>query len=177
MLIARKKRRENIAEYILYMWQLEDLIRANGFSPALIREQLIDPFDVDARVKEEMEDWYGQLIQQMKQEKIEESGHCRFLVNLVNDLHDFHLYLLTRPEESAYQNLYKLALPFIRELEQRSLKQYLNETDTCLHGLYGLLLLKLQKKKIHPDTTEAFQHISQMIAYLSARYLAEEEKK
>ena len=28
MIIAKKKKNENIAEYILYMWQIEDLIRA-----------------------------------------------------------------------------------------------------------------------------------------------------
>ena len=32
--IAQAKRRENIAEYILYLWQLEDLLRALQFSPA-----------------------------------------------------------------------------------------------------------------------------------------------
>ena len=31
MIIAKQKRRENIAEYVLYMWQLEDLIRAYNF--------------------------------------------------------------------------------------------------------------------------------------------------
>ena len=29
--IAQAKRRENIAEYILYLWQLEDLLRALHF--------------------------------------------------------------------------------------------------------------------------------------------------
>ena len=29
--IAKTKRRENIAEYILYLWQLEDLLRALQF--------------------------------------------------------------------------------------------------------------------------------------------------
>ena len=32
MIIAQKKRKENIAEYLLYMWQIEDLIRATGVS-------------------------------------------------------------------------------------------------------------------------------------------------
>ena len=31
--IALAKRRENIAEYILYLWQIEDLLRALQFSP------------------------------------------------------------------------------------------------------------------------------------------------
>lgn len=30
MIIASRKRKENIAEYILYMWQIEDIIRANS---------------------------------------------------------------------------------------------------------------------------------------------------
>ena len=29
MIIAKQKRKENISEYLLYMWQVEDLIRAN----------------------------------------------------------------------------------------------------------------------------------------------------
>ncbi|WP_418662065.1 DUF4924 family protein, partial [Alistipes communis] len=34
--IAKTKRRENIAEYILYLWQLEDLLRALQFSPEAV---------------------------------------------------------------------------------------------------------------------------------------------
>lgn len=33
MYTAQKTRKENIAEYILYLWQLEDLLRALQFSP------------------------------------------------------------------------------------------------------------------------------------------------
>ena len=41
--IAQAKRRENIAEYILYLWQLEDLLRALQFSPEAIFSTLIAP--------------------------------------------------------------------------------------------------------------------------------------
>ena len=34
--IAKSKRRENIAEYILYLWQLEDLLRAPVAASAFI---------------------------------------------------------------------------------------------------------------------------------------------
>ena len=30
MIIASQKKKENIAEYLLYMWQIEDIIRAYG---------------------------------------------------------------------------------------------------------------------------------------------------
>ena len=41
--IAQQKRKENIAEYILYLWQLEDLLRALQFSPEAIYSTLIKP--------------------------------------------------------------------------------------------------------------------------------------
>lgn len=31
MYISQQLKQQNIAEYLLYMWQIEDLIRANGF--------------------------------------------------------------------------------------------------------------------------------------------------
>ena len=41
MYIAQSKRKENIAEYILYLWQLEDLLRALQFSPEAVYSQLV----------------------------------------------------------------------------------------------------------------------------------------
>ena len=44
MFTAQKTRKKNIAEYILYLWQLEDLLRALQFSPEAIYSQLVQPF-------------------------------------------------------------------------------------------------------------------------------------
>lgn len=42
MIIASQKRKENIAEYLLYMWQIEDMIRANGLDMDKITANIID---------------------------------------------------------------------------------------------------------------------------------------
>lgn len=47
MYIAQRKRKENIAEYILYLWQLEDLLRALQFSPEAIYSQLVQKSELD----------------------------------------------------------------------------------------------------------------------------------
>ena len=39
MIIAKKLKEQNIAEYLIYMWQVEDLIRANGCDIDRLREQ------------------------------------------------------------------------------------------------------------------------------------------
>ena len=44
MFIAQELRRKSIAEYLLYMWQIEDTIRAMGCSLLLIRKAYINQF-------------------------------------------------------------------------------------------------------------------------------------
>ena len=43
MLIAQQKLKENIAEYILYMYQIEDVIRAYQFDLDSILENYVKP--------------------------------------------------------------------------------------------------------------------------------------
>ena len=44
MIVARQKKKENIAEYLLYMWQIEDIIRACGGNIDVIQKQIIDGY-------------------------------------------------------------------------------------------------------------------------------------
>ena len=56
--IALAKRRENIAEYILYLWQIEDLLRALQFSPEAIYSQLIAPRGIEEGQRHNYLLWY-----------------------------------------------------------------------------------------------------------------------
>ncbi len=42
MYIASHKRKENIAEYLIYMWQIEDIIRANDLDIDKIKNNVIE---------------------------------------------------------------------------------------------------------------------------------------
>ena len=44
MFISKQLKQQNIAEYLIYMWQVEDLIRAYGCDLNRIREQLVPRF-------------------------------------------------------------------------------------------------------------------------------------
>lgn len=64
MLIALQKRRENIAEYILYLWQVEDLLRALQFSPEAIYTTLVSRIEgADEQQKENIFNWYMQIVE------------------------------------------------------------------------------------------------------------------
>ena len=41
MLIAREKRKSNVAEYVLYMWQLEDMLRAMQMDIRLVEQNIV----------------------------------------------------------------------------------------------------------------------------------------
>ena len=77
MIIARRKRKENIAEYLLYMWQVEDLIRANNFDMDSIRRTVVDRYDQPDDIKEEIAKWYEELIEMMRSEGVMEKGQDR----------------------------------------------------------------------------------------------------
>ena len=170
MLIAQKKRKENIAEYILYMWQLEDLLRANNLDFEKIEQGLLNQFQTSEEQKREIRDWYKGLIDMMKEERIKESGHLQVVTNIVNDLYDLHLRLIKSPEELKYIDKYNRAKPLIDELVQKTKGDVSHEIEACFNGLYGLLLLRLKGHKISESTQQAMQQISELIALLSKRY-------
>ena len=54
MFISQELRKKSIAEYLLYMWQVEDIIRAYDCSLSRIRREYISRFDYDDEQLEEM---------------------------------------------------------------------------------------------------------------------------
>ena len=56
MIIASQKKKENIAEYLLYMWQIEDIIRAYGLDIDQIQKHIIDSYDLPEEQKKSMRD-------------------------------------------------------------------------------------------------------------------------
>jgi hypothetical protein len=175
MLIAREKRKNNIAEYILYMWQLEDILRALRFDQALIQEILVKGFNSSPEVSKEILEWYLSLVSLMKSEKIEERGHLQVLKNLVNELQELHMLLLKRTEEADYISAFQKALPLIIELQTKQKSHSGNIVEISLHALYGYLLLRIQKKEIFEATEKSMQVITEFVSKLSAKYLQYEK--
>lgn len=177
MLIAKKKKTENIAEYLLYMWQVEDILRANKLDIDAVQENIIEKFEQPAEVKQEIRDWYEGLIEMIKLEGITEKGHLQINKNIIIDLTDLHLRLLKSPKEPEYIASYYKTLPFIVELRSKSEDKSIPELETCFAALYGFLLLKLQQKEVSGETQAAISQISSFLRMLSNRYHLEKEGK
>jgi len=175
MIIAKEKRQSNIIEYILYMWQVEDLIRAYQFDLNSIKTHVIPQYNISGDLLLETIDWYDNLIEMMVLEQIKEKGHLQVLVNLVNDLNRLHMELLGKPEEIAYKHIYNASLPYIKEFDEKTGGKLGSDIDLCLTGIYSQFLLKLQGKEVSKGTQEAIKSFSNFMAFLGGKYKEEQE--
>lgn len=170
MFIAKSIREESVVEYLLYMWQMEDLIRAYGCSLTRIRREYIDRFEYTDQQKDEEEDWFGDLIRMMNQEGKREKGHLAINEVLLQDLGDLHVRLLQSTRFPYYSAEYYRVLPFIVELRQKGDKE-IGEVETCLNALYGVMLLRMRQKPISPETAHAIKAITTFLGMLSDYYI------
>ena len=145
MLIALQKRRENIAEYILYLWQVEDLLRALQFSPEAIYSTLVARIEgADEQQKENIFNWYMQIVELLRKEGKEAQGHIDHTLHLVNDLHNLHLQLMKLPVGEHYRATYaRLAaeLPRLRTIIDND---DMSDTELCFRALYAAMLYRIK---------------------------------
>ncbi len=177
MIIASQKRKENIAEYLLYMWQIEDLIRANGLDIEQIKKTVINNYPADESQLRAMAEWYESLIDMMRREEVTEKGHLQMNRNIIGDLAQLHLRILADPKFDEYRKEFYATLPFIVELRAKAGEERAGEIETCFNALYGMLLLRLQHKEISDETAKALAQISRFIALLARYYHLDEEDR
>jgi flagellin-specific chaperone FliS len=170
MFIANELRKTNIAEYLLYMWQVEDTIRAFECSISRIRREYIERFDYTDEQKEDEADWFGNLIRMMNQEGCREQGHLQINKVTMQTLAELHAQLLASPKFPFYNAAYYKVLPFIVELRNHGANKEENEIETCFNALYGTMLLRLQQKDVNPNTQAAVKEITTFIGMLSDYY-------
>lgn len=174
MIIASQKRKDNIAEYLLYMWQIEDLIRANGLDLDKIKENVISRFPADEATQTAMAEWYESLIDMMRREDVAQAGHLQMNKNIIGALADLHRRVMADPKFIEYHKEFYATLPYIVELRAKSGDNPAGEIETCFNALYGWLLMKLRHAEISESTSKAMAQIARFIALLSKYFYLDE---
>ena len=142
-------KKNNIAEYILYLWQIEDFLRA---------------FPQYAESNQELHD----LNQMMHQENIMESGHLQLAKNALDELEDLHNDLLD--QEATYRAAVIQLAPSLNILKSKTNRPTMSDIEACLVLLYQIMLLKLQKKPISTETEQVQKQVTKLLQYLSKTY-------
>ncbi len=173
MFIAKQKRKENIAEYILYIWQLEDLFRALQFNNDAVWMQLIEPQQqLTPEQKEQAFYWYVDMINLLKSEGKVATGHIEHTLHLISDLNDLHMQLLKLPSGAKYATRYKETAPEIVKLRSAVEDKSISDIELCFRALYSVVLLRLRGDNDNSSShiNDVIEVISPLIAHLVSVY-------
>jgi hypothetical protein len=174
MIISKKLKEQSISEYLLYMWQVEDLIRANSCDIDRLEQAVVTPYNLPVEQHAEMVEWYANLVEMMHLEAVEQSGHLQINKNVIISLTDLHFRLMHSQKFPFYQAAYYKALPFIVELRAKG-GQEKSELENCFDALYGVWMLRIQRKEVSTETATAVADIVKFIGLLSDYYNKERE--
>ena len=169
--LMQRKKRENITAYVISMWHLEDVLRANGLDIAAVHELLVDPLDVDDATKDGVRAWYVDLIRRMQQEGIVRAGHLAEVLEVMEELQFMHDSMMNVLQEPAYAKSFMAVEPDVRLLQERAGEDAVGVIETCLTAVYGVMLLKAQEKQVGAETEEAVGRIRAFLEDLSKFYL------
>lgn len=174
MIIASQKRKENIAEYLLYMWQIEDIIRANDLDIDKLHANVIDRYPADEATLKAMTEWYESLIDMMRREEVVKEGHLQMNKNIIGELADLNRRVLAEPRFAEYHKEFYATLPYIVELRSKAGEHPAGEIETCFNALYGWLTLRLKGEKVSDGTAAAMAQIAKFIALLAKYFYLDE---
>ena len=114
MSTAAAKKNAHIVEYVLYVWQMEDLVRAAQFSETAIEGLFNGEGGEDCN-------WLLKLNTQMQREKLEEKGHISDVLEVQTELALLHDLLTGPMEDEIYVGAFQTAEPILQELEQNKM--------------------------------------------------------
>jgi hypothetical protein len=147
--MTMRSKKDNIAEYILWLWQMEDYLRA---------------FPAQAEATEELHE----LNEMMHREGIVEQGHLQLADNALRELEELHAGLLD--EDAMYRAAIIRLQPSLNLLKAKTDRPTMSDIEASLTLLYQILLLRLQKRAISPETEYVQQQATKILQFLSRMY-------
>jgi hypothetical protein len=104
----------------------------------------------------------------MHQENILEKGHLQLAQNALGELEDLHNDLLD--QEATYRAAMIQLTPSLNLLKAKTDRPTMSDIEACLILLYQIMLLKLQKQTISPETEQVQKQVTKLLQYLSKTY-------
>ena len=144
-----RSKKDNIAEYILYLWQIEDYLRA---------------FPAQADATQELHE----LNEMMHREGITERGHLQLAQNALSELEELDAQL--RQEEAFYRAAIIRLQPSLNLLKAKTDRPTMSDIEACLLLLYQVMLLRMQKREISAETTAVQTQATDLLRFLSKTY-------
>ena len=170
MQISAAKKSENIAEYILYMYYVEDTIRKFKFNIPVLMDQYVKHQLPDASFLGQYENWYASIARELEQTGKEKKGHISQVEEIITELIFLHNTLVSVIKDIKYISLVEASQLFLDEFKKKSEMAKHNDVEVLLHAMNMKLQLKVRKTEISQETEEAFDSMRIQLAYLTREF-------
>ncbi len=149
-----KNKKDNIAEYILYLWQLEDYLRA---------------FPEAAEQNEEL----ANIYQMMHADDVMDGGHIQLAQIALKELEMLSDDIIA--QEATYKAAMLQLTPSLNLLKARTDRPTMTNIEACLVLLYQIMMLRLQGKPVSAETEEVQKQATAILQYLSKTYYMQDK--
>lgn len=167
MLVADKKKKESITDYLLFIYQTEDLIRQSQFDIKKIDQYIASHYNLSGEERDESKVWYQGIMGLMREQQIIERGHLEQTHEYIKSLASLSMELLKVDKE--YRLLYDNAKIYIQRHLDGSNGSITSPITTCLKALYDAFLAR-QKGEQVVISQEDITSCQEVMAYLSYKY-------
>ncbi|MEN7550571.1 DUF4924 family protein [Rapidithrix thailandica] len=168
MNLILQKKKENISEYLIKLYQTEDLIRSYELDLDRIYANIIVHLPVEEEEKMALRAWYKELLEEMKEKGLEVKGHVAEITDLLLALEQLHLELYKL--DKNYKPVYEKAAEDIQKHIDLSEGLISNPVEVCLNTVYGYMLLRLDGGEVDDELNTRIQNFGEVLSYLSYRY-------
>ena len=97
-----------------------------------------------------------------------DKGHLQLANNALDELEELHKQILN--EDAMYRAAIMRLQPSLNLLKAKTDRPTMSDIEACLTLLYQIMLLRLQKKEITPQTADVQQRATQLLQFLSKTY-------
>ena len=170
MFVAQKKQQENIAEYVLYLFQIEDIVRSLNFDIERIMNAFVKPNLPDSSFEAQYREWYADIIKEMKRSGLEKKGHIDRVMAVMKELLFLHNTLFAIQGESKYKQLCSNSSSFVAEFREKASMKNQHDVEILIHAMHMKLQFRLRKKEITQETDEALDAMRIQLAFLVREY-------
>jgi hypothetical protein len=167
--IATLKKRENISEYLLFLWQMEDLLRGIEFDLDRLEKEIL-PSIKDQSERVATKNWLSKMAKEMEASSLQVSGHHFETYEVLNEMAMLQQTMLSVAKSAPFKKAYEEVQPVLEELRKKGEKIPKSDIETALTALYGVLTLRISGKEVSAETQEAMEPVSAYLRELTKAY-------
>ncbi len=104
----------------------------------------------------------------MHQEGIMDGGHLQLAQNALAEMEELHNELVDT--EAPYRAVIMHLEPRLNILKAKTDNPLMSDVEACLTLLYQVMMLRLKKQPISPETDEVVKDATQLMRFLSKAY-------